>query len=220
MRPARKRIGIDFDNTIVGYDAVFLETATRIGLLPRGFVGNKQAIRDAIRLLPDGELAWQRLQGVVYGRGIARAMMFEGVDTFLRRCRDEGHTVLVVSHKTEFGHFDPDRVNLRAAALDWMTRHGFFQAEGYALSPDNVFFESSRADKLRRIALTGCTHFIDDLEEVLSDPAFPPIDRILFASASLPSPGAGRAREDAGATPYPVCATWSNIEAEVFRDGG
>jgi len=219
MHPAGKRIGIDFDNTIVGYDQVFLETAVREGLLGREFVGNKQAIRDAIRLLPDGELAWQRLQGVVYGRGMARAVIFEGVDTFLRRCRDEGHQVFVVSHKTEFGHFDPARVNLRAAALDWMTRHGFFEAHGYALSPDNVFFESSRADKLRRIASIGCTHFIDDLEEVLSDPSFPPINRILFGAP--PSPAAGERIEGAGATPpYPICATWGHIEAEVFRERG
>ncbi len=27
----------------------------------------------------------------------------------------------MVSHKTEYGHYDPDRVNLREAALGWMT---------------------------------------------------------------------------------------------------
>jgi hypothetical protein len=210
MSPARKRIGIDFDNTIVGYDQVFLATAISKGLLAHGFTGNKQAIRDAIRQLPEGELAWQRLQGVVYGQGIAEASMFDGVDSFLRRCRREGDDVFVVSHKTEYGHFDPDRINLRAAALAWMTRHGFFRTDGYALSPDNVFFESSRADKLTRIASLGCTHFIDDLEEVLSDPGFPPISRILFAAQDPPN----------GRIAYPICATWSKIEAEVFRERG
>jgi hypothetical protein len=200
------RIGIDFDNTIVGYDRVFLDTAVREGLLGRDFAGDKQAIRDAIRLLPDGELAWQRLQGIVYGRGIVEAAMFEGVDRFLRRCRDEGHVVFVVSHKTEYGHFDRERTNLRAAAIDWMQRHGFFVADGYGLSADNVFFEASRTDKLDRIARIGCTHFIDDLEEVLSDPGFPPINRILFSIHG----GAG-----AGSL-FPTCATWSQIEAEIF----
>jgi hypothetical protein len=226
MPAASKRIGIDFDNTIVSYDRVFLETGVREGLLPHEFVGDKQAIRDAIRLLPNGELAWQHLQGIVYGRGVAEAMMFEGVDSFLRRCRHEGHAVFVVSHKTEYGHFDPHRINLRTAALDWMRRHGFFDAGGYALSADAVFFESSRSDKLHRIARIGCTHFIDDLEEVLNDPEFPPINRILFASPFRPSlplaaPPTERCRQgNHKMPPFRICSSWDKIEAEVFGERG
>jgi hypothetical protein len=207
-RIERKRIGVDFDNTIVAYDGVFLAAATERGLLPAEFRGDKQAIRDAIRLLPDGEPAWQRLQGFVYGAGIAAATMFTGVDAFLRRCRREAQDVFVVSHKTEYGHLDPARVNLREAALGWMRRQGLLGADGGGLSVEQVFFESTRADKLRRIALLGCTHFIDDLAEVLSDPEFPPIDRILFSS---------RAAAPADAS-FRVCATWAQVEAEVFRE--
>ncbi len=112
------RIGIDFDNTIITYDGVFRAAAEALGFIASGFSGNKQAVRDAIRLLPDGELAWQRLQGQVYGKGIGGAAMMAGVKTFLRRCRVEGAAVAVVSHKTEFGHFDPDRLNQRKAAHD------------------------------------------------------------------------------------------------------
>src|ERR1700730_3650021 len=137
----RPRIRIDFDNTIISYDRVFLSAAAAGGLLEDGFVGTKQAIRDAIRLLPDGELAWQRLQGYVYGQGIIDAAMFDGLDRFLRRCRSECRAVLIVSHKTEFGHFDPARINLREAALDWMRRHGFFEEDGYAVPIENVHFE-------------------------------------------------------------------------------
>ena len=117
---SRLRIGIDFDNTIITYDDVFRAAAEAGGLIAPGFFGSKQAVRDAIRLLPDGELAWQRLQGQVYGKGIGGAAMVAGVTTFLRRCRAEDCAVVVVSHKTEYGHFDPDRVNLRKAALNWM----------------------------------------------------------------------------------------------------
>ena len=115
------RIGLDFDNTIITYDDVFLSTARERGLVGADFTGRKQAIRDAIRLLPDGELSWQKLQGQVYGKGLAQASMFEGVDAFLRRCLLNKVPVVIVSHKTEFGHHDPDRVNLRDAARDWMT---------------------------------------------------------------------------------------------------
>ena len=78
------RIGIDFDNTIITYDDVFRVVARRRGLIGDGFGGrSKQAIRDHIRLLPEGEIRWQRLQGQVYGKGIAEATMFPGVAAFL-----------------------------------------------------------------------------------------------------------------------------------------
>jgi hypothetical protein len=207
MKPAAAElhIGIDFDNTIIGYDEVFCAEAKRDGLIDRDFVGCKQAVRDAIRLLPDGELAWQRLQGQVYGRGIAGAVVMPGVEAFLRRCKAEGCAVSVVSHKTEFGHYDPDRVNLRKAALDWMAANGLV-GDAHAIPAANIYFESTRAEKLRRIGSRGLTHFIDDLEEVLTDPGFPPrIERILFTSGPPP-----------GAAPYAVCSTWQDIERQIF----
>jgi len=200
------RIGIDFDNTLIGYDDVFLAAARERDLLRSKFVGNKQAVRDAIRLLPDGELAWQQLQGHVYGKGIGGAVMFEGVDGFLRRCRAAGHGGFVVSHKTEYGHHDPDRVNLREAARGWVESRGFFAPDIYAIPRENVFFETSRAQKLRRIAALKCAYFIDDLEEVLTDPDFPPgVNRLLF--------GAG-----GSSSGVVICSSWQRIAETVFDD--
>ena len=81
------RIGLDFDNTLIDYDRVFLAAARERGLVAPDFTGSKREVRDAIRLLPDGELAWQRLQGHVYGAGIGGAVLFDGADQFLQRCR-------------------------------------------------------------------------------------------------------------------------------------
>lgn len=203
------RIGIDFDNTIISYDDVFCATAKRVGLIAADFSGGKQAVRDAIRLLPDGEMSWQRLQGQVYGKGIGEAKLIVGVDAFLRRAQSEGCTVAIVSHKTEYGHFDPERVNLRGAALDWMAGQRLFDG-GHGIALQNVYFEGTRAEKLRRIAALSLTHFIDDLEEVLTDPDFPPrVVRILLASAAQRATG-----------PYVRCATWRDIERRVFGGAG
>jgi hypothetical protein len=205
---SRLRIGIDFDNTIITYDDVFRVAAAAGGLIAPGFSGNKQAVRDAIRLLPDGELAWQRLQGQVYGKGIGGAAMVPGVETFLRRCRAERCAVVVVSHKTEYGHFDPDRVNLRKAALDWMAGQGLLGDHGIALA--DVYFEGTRAEKLKRVAALSLTHFIDDLEEVLTDADFPPnVERIRFADSAQPA-----------SPSYVSCSTWRDIERQVFGGAG
>jgi hypothetical protein len=203
------RIGIDFDNTLVTYDEVFANAAAKFADIAPGTGRQKRDIRDYLRTLPDGELTWQRLQGYVYGKGVAGAQMFSGVDRFLRRCRTEDAEVTIVSHKTEHGHHDPDRVNLRDAARGWMTAKGFFAADGYGIPQANLFFEATRSQKLKRIATLKCTCFIDDLEEVLDDPDFPPgVTPILFAQAQPP----GRA------SPYPVCRSWAEIEKLVFRD--
>ena len=37
------------------------------GLVDAQFSGGKQTLRDRLRRLPEGELAWQKLQGRVYG---------------------------------------------------------------------------------------------------------------------------------------------------------
>ena len=199
-------IGIDFDNTLVTYEQVFRDVAIARGLIGPDFAGTKQEIRDHIRLLPDGDLAWQRLQGFVYGKGIANAQIFQGADGFLRRARAEGAPVVVVSHKTEYGHYDPDRVNLRESARAWMRTNGFFASSGFGIPAENVFFEGSRAEKLERIARLGCSCFIDDLEEVLGDPDFPVgISRILFSQS-----------KPVRAAPYTVCTSWRQIEEHVF----
>jgi hypothetical protein len=201
------RIGLDFDNTIIRYDEVFARAAAERGLLPDGFRGNKQAVRDVIRLRPDGESEWQRLQGHVYGKGIGGAQPFTGVDSFLRRARKADAHVLIVSHKTEHGHFDPDRVNLRTAAMGWMEAHGFFSADGFALSRADVHFATTRAEKLARIGALRCDVFVDDLPEVLRDPGFPEgVVRILLSEQAEP--------EDAACC---VCRSWQAIEQVVFE---
>lgn len=201
------RIGLDFDNTLIRYDAVFLRAARERGLVGPDCAGRKQAVRDQIRRLPSGEIHWQKLQGYVYGKGIAAATMFEGVDRFLRRCAQEGAAIVIVSHKTEYGHDDSDRVNLRDAAHAWMQARGFFSARGFGISADSVFFEGTRADKLTRIGALGCTHFVDDLEEVIADPRFPrSVTPILFSADGGHSP----------ALRCKVCSSWREIEEQVF----
>lgn len=200
------RVGLDLDNTLADYDDVFAEAARESGIAAPGFIGGKHEVRALCRARPDGETDWMRLQGRVYGALMHRARLMAGVDTFLTRCREAGVRVFVVSHKTEHGHFDADRVNLRQAARAWMDANGFFDPARFGLIPADVFFEDDRAAKVARIAALQCTHFVDDLEEVFREPGFPPATRrILFAS--------GRAAE---AGPYRILSDWKFIGDAVF----
>jgi hypothetical protein len=202
----KKRIGIDFDNTLIDYDAVFLDNARALGLVAPAFCGGKEAVRAQVRGSA-GEEAWQRLQGLVYGAGIGDAVMFEGADAFLRSARAAGHEVLIVSHKTQYGHFDSARIDLRAAAIAWMRQKGFFAPDGFGIRPDDVRFAPTRSEKIDEIARLACTHFIDDLPEVLDDPSFPPgVTKVLFTNGAR----AGFGRPDA----FPH---WRDIAQAVLR---
>ncbi|MGE6057287.1 hypothetical protein ACQJ2V_28060, partial [Klebsiella variicola subsp. variicola] len=92
-------IGIDFDNTIADYDAVFVEAARERGWVGADFEGPKKLLRDTVRKLEDGELKWQVLQGDVYGPRMQGAAPFAGVMAFLEAVRRRGCDVVVVSHK-------------------------------------------------------------------------------------------------------------------------
>jgi phosphoserine phosphatase len=182
MTAAAATIGIDFDNTIVGYDELMYRIALDRGLIDGNGDRTKRAVRDRVRQLADGEIEWQKLQALAYGPLIGEARLLDGADEFIRRCRDAGMAVVIVSHKTEYASFDETRTNLRTAAIAWMAAHRFFDRDGLGLGRDAVFFESTRADKIGRIRAVGCSHFIDDLEEVFLEASFPrEVQKILYA---------------------------------------
>jgi hypothetical protein len=164
-------IGIDLDNTIACYDDAFLALAREMALVPRAFRGGKKAVRDAVRA-GAGEVAWQRLQARLYGREIWRAHLAAGMDVLLQRARRAKVAVAVISHKTQFSCYDAE-TDLRVAAKGWMQERGLFDPEGMGVRPENVFFEATRHAKIERIRALGCTHFIDDLDEIFNEPAFP-----------------------------------------------
>lgn len=174
-------IGIDFDNTIANYDDVMYAIAVERGLLEARVKRHKRAIRDSIRQLANGETEWQRVQAVAYGPRMAEARLAEGVSAFLARCREYQAKIYVISHKTEYARLDETRTNLRVAALRWMDQNGFFGADGFGLVREQVYFEPTRGEKVKRIAYLRCTHFIDDLEETFLDASFPiDVERILY----------------------------------------
>ena len=175
-------IGADFDNTIIRYDDVMYREALSRGLIDPSTVSSKRTIRDQIRQLPGGELEWQQLQATVYGSKIQAASMAPGVEAFFRACREHAIRLAIVSHKTTYASVDETQTNLRVAALEWMCQHRVFDRDGFGLSPADVYFESSRQEKIARISRLACTAFIDDLEETFTEPDFPSdVDKILYA---------------------------------------
>ena len=69
-----------------------------------------------------------------------------------------------------------------------------------------MFFEETRDAKLRRIATEGCALFVDDLEEVFAEPAFPgSVERWLYVTDSRTVPAAD----------VTVFSDWSDVARRV-----
>jgi hypothetical protein len=203
-------IGIDFDNTLINYDALFYRCARERGWAPSDLPPTKAAVRAWLWRQPDGNTPWTELQGEVYGRRLAEAEPFPGLADFFKVCRRRGVRLAIISHKSTFPALGP-KVNLREAALAWLAACGFFEPGAGGLSREQVYFEDSRAQKLARIGAQRCSHFIDDLPEVFADPAFPPgVAKLLFD----PAGSAGGARPD-----ILIFKSWAEIARYVEEAG-
>lgn len=166
------RIGIDFDNTIASYDEVFYKAALEKNLIPKEIFTAKGSVRDYLRIVSN-EDAWTELQGYIYGARMDLAQAYPGVSQFLSRCHAKEIPAFIISHKTLYPFLGP-KYDLHMAARNWLNRQPFSW-----IPP--VFFELTLQEKLKRIALQGCTVFIDDLPELLANKDFPShVQKVLF----------------------------------------
>lgn len=200
-------IGVDFDNTIAGYDRSMAKIAAEMGLIPHGAAVDKRSIRDTARSLEHGERLWMEIQAEAYGPKMGEAEVIEGVREFFLRTKESGGKLYIISHKTEYAATDTqNKTSLRRAAMEWLERVGFFSGQ-MGIKVEDVFFEQTRAEKAARIATMRCEIFIDDLEEVFLDPSFPSGVRKILYSPSPPS-----------TSPVGVTALgfWSDIADNIF----
>jgi len=172
------RLGLDFDNTIVRYDALFHRVALEGGWIPPDLPASKLSVRDHLRR-NGRESVWVQMQGYVYGPRLGEAEAFPGAVEFLQWARANGLAVCIVSHKTRHPFSGP-RYDLHAAARAWVDKY-LRDDHGPLLPRSAVHFELTKEQKLARIAAAGCSLFLDDLPEILDAPSFPKDTRpILF----------------------------------------
>jgi hypothetical protein len=163
-------IGLDFDNTIVSYDSLFHKAALEAGIITKDVPVSKVSIRDHLRLKGQ-ESAWTKMQGYVYGARMGEAVIYPGVIDCLMWARSEGITMSIISHKTRFP-FQGERYDLHEAATKWI-EHNLTDTVGPLIESNNIFFEATKEAKVRCIRRASCDVYVDDLPEILVDPAFP-----------------------------------------------
>ncbi len=158
-------LGLDFDNTLISYDILFRKLALEQGLIPEEIESNKNAVRDYLRSV-DREDEWTKLQGEVYGRRIMEAPPYPGMKQALQSISGLNIPLTIVSHKTKTP-FMGKQWDLHAAARTWLTKHEMHAYLGPNISHEQTFFELTKQEKCDRIVAVGCTHYVDDLPEIL-----------------------------------------------------
>lgn len=164
------RLGLDFDNTIVRYDALFHRVALEGGWIPAELPVSKLSVRDQLRREGKEEV-WIEMQGYVYGARMSEADMYPGVVEFLQWARSNRLPTCIVSHKTRHPFSGP-KYDLHEAARAWVEAQLRDEA-GPLLAPSSVYFELTKSEKVKRIASLECTVFVDDLPEIFEEPGFP-----------------------------------------------
>jgi len=200
-------LGVDFDNTIIRYDELFHRIAVEQGLIPEAVPKEKNAVRDYLRKI-NQEDKWTRLQGEVYGKRILEAVPYRDMKNTLMGLSEMGVSIYVVSHKTRTPYIG-EPYDLHLAAIGWLKMEGFCDTSGVNCSEKKIFFEESKTAKIQRIVELGCTHYVDDLPEILE--MLPEsIEKILFAPTSVSK----KAGDDAWHTMY----DWSELPG-ILRIG-
>lgn len=171
-------IGLDFDNTIVSYDALFYKVASEGGWITPDVPISKVGVRDHLRSIGQ-EMVWTEMQGYVYGARMDEATAYPGVLESLFWARENGIKVSIISHKTRYP-FLGKQYDLHVAARSWIDRH-LVDAQGPLVAPELVYFEPTKEAKLKRIEISNCTIYVDDLPEILLATGFPSFTaQILF----------------------------------------
>lgn len=159
-------VGLDFDNTLIDYDALFYRTALEQNLIPKINNQTKSGVRNYL-LNIGSEDKFTKLQGEVYGTKIKFAESSNGVFEFLKSLKKKGYIFYIVSHKTKYPIIGPKH-DLHQAALSWLEKNNFIVEHGLNIKKENIFFEPTKEKKVERIHSIKCDYFIDDLKEILN----------------------------------------------------
>jgi hypothetical protein len=176
------KLGFDFDNTIVSYDALFHRAAREAGHILDTVATTKNAVRDHLRQAGK-EALWTELQGHVYGTRMQEAELFPHALEVLTALKNAGHTLFIISHKTQRPYLGP-AYDLHEAAREWI-------ADKLPLiDVKQVFFHEKKEDKIARIGALACDTFLDDLPEILLHHDFPKqVRRYLLGTDAQANPG-------------------------------
>jgi hypothetical protein len=166
------KLGLDFDNTIVCYDAAIALLAEELFDLPPEVPRTKIGLREHLR--SEGrEPEWTAFQGELYGPGMRYAQPFEGAVETMVGLVAAGYELIIVSHRSRTPYSGKPH-DLHAFGREWIANQlqnkGLFGTTG---KKNSIHFLESQAEKIHMIAENKFYAFMDDLPEIFTAHTFP-----------------------------------------------
>lgn len=158
-------LGLDLDNTLISYDKLFYKLAKEKGLIDQSVKENKISVRDFLREKGQ-DVLFTELQGQVYGPRIIEAEPSDGMLTTLKQLKKWEIKMAIVSHKTRYP-IRGEKHDLHKSAIKWLHENQFFNSDGLDFSMDDIIFEESKEQKIKRIKEKNFDYYIDDLPEIV-----------------------------------------------------
>ena len=159
------RIGFDFDNTLIEYQDLFYKEALKHGFVKGEENPTKSIIRKHFVDIKKEEIFTQ-IQAEVYGRSIEKGIISNDLVSVMNKLHNEGHKIFIVSHKTIYP-FSGQKYNLREAALKWLMKQIIY-GKNKPINRENIYFESTKEEKIKRIEQLNIEIYIDDLLEIVT----------------------------------------------------
>ena len=195
-------LGLDFDNTLIRYDKLFYKLALEKGLIDKSLPASKIAIRNYLRSEGKDE-EFTVLQGEVYGLRILEAEPATEMLETLKELNRLNIPMVLISHKTRTPYKGP-AYNLHESAISWLQKYDFFSKDGLNWRMDHISFQSTKELKVAKIHEMECTHYIDDLPDILNMISSK-INRILYDPEGVHSNVQG----------YKTIKEWKEIKREL-----
>lgn len=166
------KIGVDFDNTIVNHDKSFSKIYENYFKIKKNI-----KIHEKKNILKKNlsNKKWTHAQEIVYGEYLNKfGRVFNGFKKFALRCHTLGHTLEIVSHKSNYS------INRN---IDLISPANYFINR--KIKVDKVFFFENLKKKILHINQSNYDYFIDDLSSVIELINLPFKKKILFNRSNI-----------------------------------
>lgn len=201
MKRLSKTFGFDLDNTLIDYSGAVKEYCK---IKKINVCADIKTLREQLNLNELSDHQWQLAQGWLYTEGLQFAQPALGSIDLCNYLIQEGYRLYIVSHKT---FYTPDfcgRIPLRDLATNWIKKSTIAK---YFEETNQIYYEPTRDLKVKRICELSLDYFVDDLEEVFTEPEFP-INTKCFLINKIHSQN-----------PKVTCvATFKNIQEAITND--
>ena len=160
------KLGIDLDNTIICYDNLIHDLAKKkfkkINFGQK--IKSKKFIKNKI-IKFYGNDQWTKLQGIIYGKKILHAKIFDGFKDEILKLREE-FDIFIISHKTKKAAIGKN-INLRTAAKKFLKKNDISFCKNEIIDQNKILFTETKREKIDIIKNKKIDIFVDDLDDIL-----------------------------------------------------